>query len=64
MFSALKTTLVRDSVAGNREFIIMDDETVLAAARSHPTGLMRALERTVIDEVQRVLAGDHHRLTS
>jgi uncharacterized protein len=53
MFSALKTTLVRDSVAGNREFIIMDDETVLAAARSHPTGLMRALERTVIDEVQR-----------
>jgi hypothetical protein len=51
MFSALKTTLVRDSGAGNREFIIMDDETVLAAPRSDPTGLMRALERTTIDEV-------------
>jgi len=43
---------------------MMDDETVLAPARSDPTGLMRALERTTIDEVQRVLAGDHHRLTS
>jgi predicted AAA+ superfamily ATPase len=32
-----KTTLVRDLVAGNREFITMDDETVLAAARSDPT---------------------------
>jgi hypothetical protein len=31
---------------------MMDDETVLAAARSDPTGLMRALERTTIDEVQ------------
>ena len=36
-----KTTLVRDLVAGNREFITMDDDTVLAAARSDPTGLVR-----------------------
>src|ERR1700728_2231856 len=49
-----KTTLVRDLVAGNREFITMDDDTVLAAARSDPTGLMRSLHRTTIDEVQRV----------
>jgi predicted AAA+ superfamily ATPase len=49
-----KTTLVRDLVAGNREFINMDDDTVLAAARSDPTGLVRALDRTTIDEVQRV----------
>jgi len=49
-----KTTLVRDFVAGNREFITMDDDTVLAAARSDPTGLVRALDRTTIDEVQRV----------
>src|SRR5579862_55031 len=48
-----KTTLVRDLVAGNREFITMDDDTVLAAARSDPTGLERALDRTTIDEVQR-----------
>jgi predicted AAA+ superfamily ATPase len=49
-----KTTLVRDLVAGNREFITMDDDMVLAAARSDPTGLVRALDRTTIDEVQRV----------
>src|SRR5439155_14211945 len=49
-----KTTLVRDLVAGNREFITMDDDTVLAGARSDPTGLVRALDRTTIDEVQRV----------
>ena len=49
-----KITLVRDLVAANREFITMDDDTVLAAARSHPTGLVRALNRTTIDEVQRV----------
>ena len=49
-----KTTLVRDLVAGNREFITMDDDTVLAAARSDPTGLVRARDRTTIDEVQRV----------
>jgi predicted AAA+ superfamily ATPase len=49
-----KTTLVRDLVAGNREFITMDDDTVLAAARSDPTWLVRALDRTTIGEVQRV----------
>ena len=48
-----KTTLVRDLVAGNREFITTDDGTVLAAVRSDPTGLMRPLDRTSIDEVQR-----------
>jgi len=46
-----KTTLVRDLVGGKREFITMDDDTVLAAARSDPTGLVRALDRTTIDEV-------------
>src|SRR6202020_3634122 len=49
-----KTTLVRDLVGGKREFISMDDDTVLAAPRSDPTGLVRALDRTTIDEVQRV----------
>jgi predicted AAA+ superfamily ATPase len=49
-----KTTLVRDLVAGNREFITMDDDTVMAAARSDPTGFVRALDRTTIDEAQRV----------
>ena len=50
-----KTTLVRDLV-GSREFITMDDDTVLATARSDLTGLVRALDRTTIDEVQRVAA--------
>src|SRR5580658_6909607 len=49
-----KTTLVRDLGAGNREFITMDDDTVMAAARSDPTGFVRALDRTTIDEAQRV----------
>ncbi|GAC1672402.1 MAG: hypothetical protein NVS9B4_27420 [Candidatus Acidiferrum sp.] len=31
-----KTTLVRDLVAGNREFITMDDDTVLAVDPSQP----------------------------
>jgi hypothetical protein len=55
VFSALNTTLVRDSFAGNREFIVMGDETMLAAAGSDPTGLMGALERTTIDEAQLIL---------
>jgi hypothetical protein len=54
LVSAAKTTLFRDLVAGNRAFITMDDDTVLAAARSDPTGLVRALDRTTSDEVQRV----------
>jgi hypothetical protein len=48
-----KTTLVRDLVASPREFITLDDDTTLAAARSDPTGLVRSLDRTTIDEVQR-----------
>ncbi|MGA8437942.1 MAG: AAA family ATPase [Candidatus Sulfotelmatobacter sp.] len=54
LVSAARQTLVRDLVSGKREFITMDDDTVLAAARSDPTGLVRALDRTTIDEVQRV----------
>ena len=49
-----KTTLVRDLVAGRREFITMDDDTVLAAARTDPVGLVRSLDQATIDEVQRV----------
>ncbi|MGO8757955.1 MAG: ATP-binding protein [Terracidiphilus sp.] len=48
-----KTTLVRDLVAGRREFLTLDDETVLEAAHSDPAGLVRAPGRFTIDEVQR-----------
>jgi hypothetical protein len=48
-----KTTLVREFVDSNRVYINLDDETVLDAARSDPSGFIRDLNRAVIDEVQR-----------
>ena len=48
-----KTTLVRDLVAGKREFITLDDDTILASARSDPGGLVRGLDKATIDEIQR-----------
>src|SRR5579872_3851308 len=48
-----KTTLVRDLIATEREFVTMDDDTLLAAARSDPTGLVRDFDAITIDEVQR-----------
>ncbi len=48
-----KTTLVRDLAAGRREFLTMDDDTILASARSDPAGLVRGFGKSTIDEVQR-----------
>lgn len=48
-----KTTLVRDLIAGNREFLTLDDEITLASARSDPAGLVRGLDKCTIDEIQR-----------
>lgn len=48
-----KTTLARDFVAGNREFITIDADTILASGRSDPADLVRSLDRATIDEVQR-----------
>lgn len=48
-----KTTLVRDLVPGDRAFFTLDDETVLAAARNNPSGLLRGLDKCTIDEIQR-----------
>jgi uncharacterized protein len=48
-----KTTLIRDLVSGNREFLTLDDDTVLASARSDPAGLIRGLDKLALDEVQR-----------
>jgi uncharacterized protein len=48
-----KTTLVRDLVAGKRAFLTMDDDTVLASARSDPAGLLRGFDKATIDEIQR-----------
>jgi predicted AAA+ superfamily ATPase len=48
-----KSTLVRQLVDESREYITLDESTVLAAARSDPTGFVRGLDRVTIDEVQR-----------
>ena len=48
-----KTTLVRELVADGRQFITMDDDTMLASARSDPSGLVRGLGKPTIDEIQR-----------
>jgi hypothetical protein len=48
-----KTTLVRDLARGKRTFFTLDDDTVLAAARNDPAGLLRGLNKCTIDEVQR-----------
>ena len=49
-----KTTLVKkiDGQSG-RAYVTLDDQTVLEAARSDPTGFIRGLDRASIDEVQR-----------
>jgi len=48
-----KTTLVRDLAQGKRTFFTLDDDTVLAAARNDPAGLLRGLNKCTLDEVQR-----------
>jgi len=48
-----KTTLVRQFESKDREYVTLDDDTILGAARSDPTGFVRGFDRVAIDEVQR-----------
>ena len=48
-----KTTLVRKMGDAGRDYITLDDQTVLAAAQSDPAGFIRGLDRAIIDEIQR-----------
>ncbi len=48
-----KTTLVRKMAEAGRTYITLDDQTVLDAARSDPTGFIRGLDHAVVDEIQR-----------
>ena len=48
-----KTTLVRKMGEAGRTYITLDDQTVLEAARSDPSGFIRGLDRAIIDEIQR-----------
>ena len=49
-----KTTLARQLAGTDRPYITLDDAGALGAARADPVGFIRALDRAVIDEVQRV----------
>ncbi|WP_462325983.1 ATP-binding protein [Desulfoplanes sp.] len=48
-----KTTLARHVADGHMRYLTLDDELTLLAAREDPVGLIRSLDRAVIDEIQR-----------
>lgn len=49
-----KTTLVRRLAAQQGlRYLTMDDELTLLSAREDPVGMIRSLDRAVIDEIQR-----------
>lgn len=49
-----KTTLVRQLADRDMRYLTLDDELTLLAAREDPVGMVRSLDRAVIDEIQRV----------
>jgi predicted AAA+ superfamily ATPase len=48
-----KTTLVRQRSGSEARYLTLDDELTLMSARADPVGLIRSLDRAVIDEIQR-----------
>jgi hypothetical protein len=48
-----KTTLVQQFATKGFTYVTLDDDTVLAAARSDPAGFVRGFDAVAIDEVQR-----------
>ena len=51
-----KTTLVRQMAGPELRYLTLDDELTLLAAREDPVGMIRSLDRAIIDEVQRAPA--------
>jgi len=49
-----KTTLVRQFSERGLHYLTLDDELTLLSAREDPVGMIRNLDRAVIDEIQRV----------
>ncbi len=49
-----KTTLVRQIAEQGLRYLTLDDELTLLSAREDPVGMIRSLDRAVIDEIQRV----------
>ena len=48
-----KTTLVSHIAGQEMRYLTLDDDVTLLAAREDPAGLIRSLDRAVIDEIQR-----------
>ena len=48
-----KTTLVRQLADQDIRYLTLDDETPLLAAKEDPIGLVRNLNRAIVDEIQR-----------
>ncbi len=48
-----KTTLVRQMAEKGFRYLTLDDELTLLSARQDPVGMIRSLDRAVIDEIQR-----------
>ena len=48
-----KTTLVSHIAGQGMRYLTLDDDVTLLAAREDPAGLIRSLDRAVIDEIQR-----------
>ncbi|MEI7535975.1 MAG: ATP-binding protein [Comamonadaceae bacterium] len=48
-----KTTLVRQMATPGMRYLTLDDELTLLSARDDPVGMVRSLDRAVIDEIQR-----------
>jgi uncharacterized protein len=47
-----KTTLARELIDGERQYITLDNKTTRLAAQTDPAGIVRDLDRAIIDEVQ------------
>ncbi len=48
-----KTTLVSHMINPETQYLTLDDELTLLSAQEDPTGLIRSLDRAIIDEIQR-----------
>lgn len=51
-----KTTLVRQMADPGLRYLTLDDELTLLAAKEDPVGMIRSLDRAIIDEIQRAPA--------
>src|ERR1700733_12111041 len=47
-----KPTLARELIHGERPYFTLDNQTTRLAAQTDPTGMIRDLDRAIIDEVQ------------